>query len=174
MGVPAPNTAGGDEDEQEAGERTLLRWAKNGAVGGAIATFVMSAYRLPVADSLPPTAEFWAKFVSGNEPEDHPAVGLLLHVVYGAGGGATFGALFEPFRADTGSDRRLEADGVVLGALYGLALSVFGERAVLGALLNTDLDDTESLVFHVSHLVYGVSLGSWLASESTVDDIELN
>jgi hypothetical protein len=28
----------------------------------------MTVYRLPVTRSLPPTAEFWAKFVSGDHP----------------------------------------------------------------------------------------------------------
>ncbi len=158
-----------DEREASTGVRDVLQWAKNGAVGGGIATLVMSAYRLPVADSLPPTAEFWAEYVSGGEPDDHPVAALLLHLVYGAGGGAAFAVLFERFRDDARSDSKLEAGGVVLGALYGLVLSAVGERVMLGWLLDTDLDATESLVFHVSHLVYGLSLGSWLAAEATPD-----
>ncbi|WP_245708104.1 hypothetical protein [Halobacterium jilantaiense] len=72
----------------------------------------------------------------------------------------------------TDSENEQEAGGVVLGALYGLALSVVGERVLLGGLLSTDLDATESLVFHVGHLVYGLSLGSWVASGSTYEDLK--
>jgi len=154
-------------------ERGVLDWALNGAVGGALATAVMTAYRMPVAASLPPTAKFWARFVAGGEPEDHPVPGLALHLLYGACGGAVFGALFRSFGARSDGDDEREVGGVVLGSLYALALSAFGERAVLGGLLSTDLDATESLVFHVGHLVYGLSLGSWVASGSTVEDLEL-
>ena len=158
----------------EAAEpRGFLWWALNGAVGGSLATVVMSAYRMPVAASLPPTATFWAKYVGGGDPEDHPVPALVLHLAYGAGAGAVFGALFRPFSGRTAGEGEREAGGVVLGALYALALSVVGERAVLGGLLSTDLDTTESLVFHVGHLVYGLSLGSWVASGSTYEDLEL-
>lgn len=153
--------------------RGFLQWALNGVVGGSLATAVMTAYRMPVAASLPPTAKFWATYVGGGSPEDHPVPGLVLHLAYGAGAGAVFAALFRPFSDRAAGEDEREAGGVVLGALYALALSVFGERAVLGGLLSTDLDTTESLVFHVGHLVYGLSLGSWVASESTYEDLEL-
>lgn len=167
-----------DEDPQastgeESGKRGILQWALNGAVGGLLATVVMTAYRLPVAASLPPTARFWAKYVSGGDPGDHPVPALVLHLGYGAAAGTVFGALFRSFVGRSESDDEREAGGVVLGALYALALSVFGERVVLGGLLSTDLDATESLVFHVGHLVYGLSLGSWVASGSTYQDVEL-
>jgi len=153
-------------------ERGTLWWLLNGAVGGAVATAVMTAYRLPVAASLPPTAKFWSTYVAGGDPDDHPVPALVLHAAYGAAAGAVFGALFRPLGADADSENEQEVGGVVLGALYGLALSVVGERVVLGGMLSTDLDATESLVFHVGHLVYGLSLGSWVASESTSEDLQ--
>jgi len=157
---------------EEPRERGFLLWALNGAIGGALATVVMTAYRMPVAASLPPTARFWAEYVGGGEPEDHPIPALLLHLAYGVGAGTVFGAVFRPFSSRTESDDSREVSGVVLGSLYALALSVFGERVVLGGLLSVDLDATESLVFHVGHLVYGLSLGSWVASGSTYEDLK--
>jgi len=156
-----------------AGERGVLQSVLDGAVGGTLATAVMTAYRMPVASSLPPTARFWATYVAGGDPEDHPVPALVLHLAYGATAGTAFGALFRSLggRTDDAGDR--EVGGVALGALYALALSVVGERVVLGRLLSTDLDATESLVFHVGHLVYGLSLGSWVASGSTYEDLEL-
>jgi len=57
--------------------------------------------------------------------------------------------------------------------LYALALSVFGERVVLDSLLSTDLGTTRTLGFHGGHRVYGLSVGSWVASGSTYRDLEL-
>lgn len=156
---------------EEPRERGILRWALNGAVGGVLATVVMTAYRMPVTASLPPTAKFWATYVAGGKPEDHPLPALVLHLAYGASAGAVFGALFRAFGGRDDDDER-ETSGVVLGALYALVLSIVGERVVLGKLLSTDLDASESLVFHVGHLVYGLSLGSWVASESTYEDLK--
>lgn len=64
-------------DETEAGpcqlaERALWGRIRRGAEGGAVATLVLTAYRLPVIRSLPPTAEFWSKFVSGDGPGQIP------------------------------------------------------------------------------------------------------
>jgi hypothetical protein len=151
----------------------LLRSVVNGALGGTLATVVMTAYRMPVASSLPPTAEFWAQYVADGDADDHPIPALVLHLVYGAGAGSAFGVLFRPVDRRIESDEARETAGVVLGALYALTLSVFGERVVLGELLDVDLDGSESLVFHVGHLVFGLSLGSWVASRSTFEDLEL-
>lgn len=176
--IPSLRSEPSDEDSrtspaEDSRERGFLRWALNGAVGGAFATVVMTAYRMPVAASLPPTARFWAEYVAGGEPEDHPLPALALHLAYGAAAGTVFGALFRTFGRTREREDERETSGVVLGTLYALGLSVFGERVVLGGLLATDLDATESLVFHVGHLVYGLSLGSWVASGSTYEDLEL-
>ncbi len=149
-------------------------------MGGVVATLVMTAYRLPVSRSLPPTARFWSKFVAGGRPEDQPLPALALHLLYGAGAGAAFG-LLAPRPSDasatpgTGSDARtddadetarLEAVGLLAGVGYALALSAFGERALLDRLLDVDLDSDERLVFHAGHVVYGLALGTWVGSRT--------
>lgn len=143
-----------------------------GAVGGALATAVMTAYRLPVTESLPPTAQFWAQYVAGGDPDDHPWPALALHLAYGTAAGSAFAVAFQRLRR-RGDDCRRAYAAVGLGSLFGLALSAFGERAFLDGLLSADLDDVDSLVFHASHLVYGLSLGSWLAAAATGDDVDL-
>jgi predicted MFS family arabinose efflux permease len=100
---------------------------RRGAEGGALATAVMTVYRLPVTRSLPPTAEFWATFVSGGDPADSPVAALVLHVVYGVAAGAIF-------------------------------------AVVLRTLLDTDPDDR--FAFHVSHLLYGITLGAWVGTRT--------
>ena len=59
-----------------------------------------------------------------------------------------------------------EATGLVVGGVYGLALSVFGERVMLQWFLGMDLDTDESAVFHAGHLVYGLALGAWVGSRA--------
>ncbi len=119
----------------------------------------MTAYRLPVARSLPPTATFWAKYVGGGDPSDYPVVALVLHLLYGAGGGVAFASAFRA------SERTpTEWEGVAAGTIFGVVLSVFGSRVVLGELLDRSLDPDEALVFHVGHLVYGLTLGTWIGS----------
>lgn len=159
-----------------------------GAVAGAFATVVMTVYRAPLARALPPTAEFWAKFVAGGDPEDHPLPALALHLLYGIGGGAAFGFLRPERRrlglladaddggtggpsgtdADGDTDAEKEAESELSALIWGLAyaavLSVFGERVVLGAVLDMDLSADESLVFHAGHLIYGAALGAWVGS----------
>lgn len=124
----------------------------------------MTAFRLPIVRSLPPTANVWAKYVGDGEAEDYPVIGLLLHLLYGAGGGIGFGVLYGP----TGSSGAGEPEerGVVLGAVYGLLLSVIGSRIVLPTLADAHLDRDELALFHASHLIYGVSLGAWVGSRA--------
>ncbi|PSP61069.1 hypothetical protein BRC76_06900, partial [Halobacteriales archaeon QH_8_67_36] len=88
----------------------------------------MTVYRIPVFRALPPTAEFWARYVSGGDVKQHFGPGLLLHVLYGVVGGFVYGLLasFLDVR-DPDVRERLS----ILGGLgYGLALSVFGSRVV--------------------------------------------
>jgi hypothetical protein len=143
-----------------------------GAKAGLVATLTMTAYRLPISRSLPPTAQFWAKFVSGGDPDDHPVAAIALHLLYGVGGGTAFGAITplgseRPSSDDSRETARIEAVGLLWGVLYSAALSVFGERVVLGRLLGMDLDADESLVFHAGHLVYGLTLGTMYGSRSS-------
>jgi len=168
--------------QQDDESPSSLRWVGNGIVGGTIATVVMTAYRMPVTTSLPPSAAFWSTYVAGGEPEDHPVAGLLLHLGYGAAAGGVFGVLFRLAmrdrlgnpEGDAQRDRLREVLGLLAGVVYGLALSVFGRRLLLGRLLPMELDPTERFVFHVSHVVYGLSLGSWVAAQMTVSEISLD
>lgn len=158
-----------DEREQPATDADgtgggHLRGLVTGLGGGVVATVVMSAFREPISKSPPPTAWFWAKFVAGGEPTDHPVAGLLLHVVYGVGGGAAFGALVGDRLGDSEVER--EARATLFGLVFGLVLSGFGSTVILKRLLDLDLERHERFVFHVSHVVYGLTLGTWLGSRA--------
>ena len=142
----------------------LLDALAQGTVGGLLATVVMTAYRLPIARSLPPTAAFWARYVGSGKAKDYPGIGLLLHLGYGAGAGAVFGYLFGVAGLDARPEHVREAAGVGLATVYGIALSIFGSRVVLGRLLDMNLDADEALVFHVSHVIYALTLGTWVGS----------
>lgn len=142
-----------------------------GIQAGLVATLIMTAFRLPILRSLPPSAHFWARYVSGGEPDDHPVMGLVLHLLYGTGGGAVFGGLFALLE----SERSIEPEqrGLVWGAVYGMGLSAFGSQVMLEELLDIRLDADELALFHAAHLVYGISLGAWVGSRTEgVDDPE--
>lgn len=134
-----------------------------GLLGGLVATVAMTVFRMPITDSPPPTANFWAKFVGGGEPEEHTLVGLVLHLGYGAGGGVIFASLAPV--SPIGSELSNEVRGVASGLVYGLLLSVFGERVILEALLGMDPEPDERFVFLVSHVIYGLTLGTWVGSK---------
>lgn len=140
-----------------------------GVKGGLIATAVMTLYRWPIFRALPPTAEFWAQFVSGGEADQYVVQGLVLHFLYGAGGGVVFGPVFAIL------DRRIRLDrerlGLITGLAYGLALSVFGHRIIFQRLLDRALDEDEALVFHVGHAIYGVTLGTWFGSRERFGEV---
>jgi len=151
---------------------------RRGLEGGALATLVMTVYRLPVTRSLPPSAEFWATFVAGGRPDDHPLAALVLHFAYGIGAGGVFAALvsgraslnrdrtrsFLDDSVNAPPDRSDEVTATMVGLLYGVALSVVGERFVLGRLLGTEPDDW--FAFHVGHVLYGVTLGAWVGTRT--------
>jgi hypothetical protein len=172
-----------DSDAPDPTDSTEARtpWPRrllDGAEGGAVATLALTAYRLPVSRSPPPTARFWAQFVAGGDPEDHVLPGLVLHLLYGTVGGALFGAIAPARGPEREADReksgRQEAEhealDLLLGVAYAVALSVFGERVLLNGLLDVDLDPDEALVFHVGHVVYGLSLGTWVGSRTGGDE----
>ena len=171
--VPIGSTTDPDESATDPDESAtepvvqrlrLLDALAQGTVGGLLATVVMTTYRLPIARSLPPTAAFWARYVRAGDAADYPGIGLLLHLGYGAGAGAVFGVLFRIAGLDARPGHVREARGVSLATIYGVALSVFGSRVVLGRLLGMDLDADEALVFHVSHMIYALTLGTWVGS----------
>ena len=152
-------TAPGDEDGEDSWRR--LRALLLGLKGGAFATLVMTAFRMPISRSLPPTANFWARFFGG-EPDDHPVPAFVLHVLYGVAGGAFFGLLFE--RRGGRTRAGIELTDIARGLLYSLGLSVFGSRVILGRVVGMDLESDEALIFHVGHAIYGLALGAWMGS----------
>lgn len=135
-----------------------------GLESGLIATVVMTVFRMPISRSPPPTARFWAQYVAGGEPEDHALVGLVLHLGYGSAAGALFGILSP--RSEDSPEVETEARGVLRGLAYALALSAFGDRFLVEGLLGQDLEPDERLVFHLGHVVYGLTLGAWLGSNA--------
>lgn len=137
---------------------------RSGAKGGFIGTVVMTTFRVPIARSLPPTADFWAKYVGAGGPDEYTIQGILLHLLYGAGSGVVFASFCSP--RETGSEAKKERQGILRGAVFGLLLSVFGVQVVLKRLLDMDLEPDERLIFHVSHAIYGLTLGAWIGSNT--------
>jgi hypothetical protein len=158
--------------ESPPASSTRFERVRDGTVGGFVATLVMTAYRLPISRSLPPTARFWATYVGGGDEDDYPVQALALHLFYGTVGGALFGAAGALLGGNGSNSENPDAEarreevGLLAGVAYALALSVFGERVVLRRLLGMDPDRDESLVFHVGHVVYGLSLGTWIGSRT--------
>ena len=144
-----------------ATSKTLGDAIKYGAVGGLVATLSMTVFRIPTSKSLPPTAGFWATFVESGDPEEYPVVAIALHLLYGVVNGVLF-ALLTPGSDD--STEIAETKGALLGTVFGSVLSIFGTRVVLDELLETNPDRDERLVFHISHVVYGLTLGTWVGS----------
>ncbi|WP_394349475.1 DUF6789 family protein [Natronococcus pandeyae] len=162
---PSADTEGHTEesDNYSRGAHAVSA-AIRGIQAGFVATLIMTAFRLPILRSLPPSANFWAKYVTGGDPEDHPLVGLILHFAYGIQGGMIFGALFALFDADRSIEP--EQRGLVWGSVFGMALSAFGSQVMLKELLDIRLDADELALFHAAHLVYGLSLGAWVGSRT--------
>ncbi|MFC6963158.1 DUF6789 family protein [Halocatena marina] len=133
-----------------------------GFKGGIVATSAMTVFRMPISRSLPPTAEFWAQYVGGGELADHRAESLLLHFLYGAIAGSIFGSIFAV--VDTRSPYETETKGLLAGLLYSIPFTLLGESIMLNHMLGMDLEPDESMIFHASHLVYGITLGAWIGS----------
>lgn len=155
-----------DETNEMHGTRRSTLGA--GLLGGFVGTAVMTLFRAPTARSLPPTADFLSRWVGGT-PDDYPLSSLALHLAYGTGAGGTFG-LVSPHPRTLLDEP--ETAGLFVGAVYGLVLSVFGERVVIRHLVGMDLDTDESAVFHAGHLVYGLTLGVWVGSRTVGDGEE--
>lgn len=175
LAPPRLDTDDGDADTADESKGTdppfptAVHAALRGLGGGLVATAVMSVYRLPIFRGLPPTAEFWATYVGLGEAEQFPLVGWLLHFLYGGVGGTVFGLLFQ--RIDFGSERERRIGGTLLAFLYGAFLSVFGSRVLFPLVLDEDMDADEAFVFHVGHLVYGLTLGTWLTSRERPGEV---
>lgn len=135
-----------------------------GVKGGVVGTVVMTAFRIPIAHSLPPTADFWAKYIGTDPAEEYTVQGAILHLLYGAVSGIAFVLCCAPTESD--SEASKERDGIVRGAGFGFVLSVFGLQVVLNWLLDMELESDERLIFHVSHIIYGLTLGAWVGSNT--------
>lgn len=162
---PSAETEGHTEDvDNRSRGAHAVSAAIRGIQAGFVATFVMTAFRLPILRSLPPSANFWSQYVTGGNPDDHPLAGLILHFVYGMKAGALFGGLFALYDADRSIEP--EQRGLVWGSVYGMALSAFGSQIMLKELLDIRLEADELALFHAGHLVYGLSLGAWVGSRT--------
>lgn len=150
-------------DDGDDSDGTTL---KTGVVAGFMATLVMTIFREPTARSLPPTSDFLSRWFGGDS-EDYVVSSLLLHLAYGIGGGVAFGLGWRRRGFETDEP---ETVGLVIGSLYGIALSLFGEHVVLKYLVGMELDTDESAVFHAGHLVYGLTVGVWFGSRERDDD----
>ena len=135
-------------------------WA--GIRGGFFATLVMTVFRAPTAQSLPPTAEFLERYLRGAANEYH-LTSLVLHFLYGTSAGALFGPLSTTVVGETNEP---ETVGIGIGTIYGLTMSVFGHRVILERFLGMDLTTDEEAIFHAGHLIYGLVLGVWVGSRS--------
>lgn len=140
-----------------------------GFLGGLVATAVMTVYRVPIFRALPPTAEFWARYVGRGEAERYLLEGLALHFAYGGVAGGVLGGLLATVDPRTSFDRELTS--LSAGLCYGLLLSAFGTRVVFRYVLERDVERQEALAFHVGHVVYGLTLGSWLGSRERFGDV---
>ncbi len=149
----------GEEHSADAGPRSAV---VAGAKGGLFATVAMTAFRLPISRSLPPTDEFWTRYVRDDRSGDAPLPALALHLCYGVAAGVVYAATVP----DSGGESALASmgTGAVTGVAYGLLLSAVG--LVLERLLGEELSTDERFVFHLGHVVYGLTLGTWLGSRA--------
>lgn len=135
-----------------------------GAVGGFLATVVMTLFREPAARSFPPTARFWTRYVADGDPDDHPLAAFTLHLLYGTVGGIVYG---NPIATRLLGDSEAVAWFLCTGTAYGAGLSLFGSRVVLPRLLDVNLSADEAAIFHAGHLVYGLTLGAWVGTRQS-------
>lgn len=150
-------------------EHNAARGFVRGLIGGLIATVLMTLYRFPVFRAVPPTADFWGKYVRSGDAEAYPGIGLLLHFLYGAVGGGLFGVLLSQLGGLADSERGLRVIGLSL--VYGLVLSVFGTRVIFPYLLDEEIEPAETVLFHIGHVVYGLTLGTWLSFSERAGEI---
>ncbi|GAB3667012.1 DUF6789 family protein [Halopiger thermotolerans] len=153
------------DERSRTADKNIPGAVARGVQAGFVATLIMTAFRLPIMRSLPPSANFWSQYVArDHDPDSHPIAGLVLHLAYGIQGGAMFGALFELQDAEQAIEP--EQRGLVWGSVYGMVLSALGSQVVLKELLGIQLDADELALFHAGHLIYGLSLGAWVGSRT--------
>lgn len=118
---------------------------RRGVKGGFVATVVMTAFRIPIAQSLPPTTNFWAKYIGTGGPADYTLQAVLRRLLYGIGSGVVFASFCAP--PEIGLEAKNEWQGILRATLFGLLLSVFGVRVVLKRLLGWSLSRTSGSSF---------------------------
>ena len=149
-------------------ERLDVHSLQLGLNGGFVATVAMTAFRMPISESLPPSAHLCAQYLGGEDPSQYRLLALGLHLLYGMVTGGFFAWGFTDLTPN--EPGRAESYGLLLGSIYGLCSSVFGIHVVLDRLLGLDLELDEVVIFHASHVIYGAALGAWVASEISHDE----
>lgn len=157
---PDQHSVGHHPEDAEKGRHPFC----TGVVGDVFATLVMIAFHEPTGHSphRPPDCRV-REPVSRGDPGESPVTSLVFHLLYGIGGGVGFSLAFGSLVDDADKP---ETVGLVAGVIYPIALSAFGERVVLGRLLDVDLSTDERVVFHADHVVYDFALGAWAGSHS--------
>lgn len=133
----------------------------DGVAGGIVATIVMTAFMMALGDdSPPPPAVFWATYVGGGDPGEYMPQGMVLHLLYGTGAGAVYGAIgaagafvFTPAGL---------VNGVLNGIVYALILFVVAAVFWMNVVLDMDAEHREAAMMGGFHLIYGVVLGAWV------------
>lgn len=154
-----------DRQSRRSGTRSVVLGLK----GGLFATLAMTAFRMPISRSLPPTAHICAQYLGGSDdPSDFHLLSALLHLLYGVVCATLFASKFADL--EVREPGRAEGLGLLAGLGYGLDSSIVGTHVVLDRLLGLDLDLDEAVVFHAGHAVYGAMLGGYVASQLSRDD----
>ncbi|MFB6219603.1 MAG: hypothetical protein ABEH77_10610 [Halobacteriaceae archaeon] len=124
-------------------------------IAGAVAMVVVMQAR--GGEAPPPFAVFWAEFVGDGDPDAAMPQALVLHLVYAAGAGAVFAAVFSSF--DLGLPITGFAGGIVWGLVWAAVLFVVGAVGWVNGVLGMDPEREQVLTFALAHLAYGVSIG---------------
>ena len=133
-----------------------------GLKGGFVATVVMTVFRHPISKSLPPTAQFWAKYVGDGDPKEYTFQAVILHVIYGVMASGICALIWTP--SDDQSTIVRESTRLLWGVVYSVLLSVFGTRVILKRVLDMKLEPDEALIFYVGHVIYGLTMGAYIGS----------
>ena len=115
-------------------------------------------------DSPPPTAALWAKYVGDEGPESYMKQGMALHMLYGIGAGGAFAIGVTALGLAAGSVGL--ATSLLWAVLFGLALTVVGAIFWMRIVLAMEPEPKMVGLFAFFHLVYGVVLGTSVASVS--------
>ena len=71
-------------------ERLDVHSLQLGLNGGFVATVAMTAFRMPISESLPPSAHLCAQYLGGEDPSQYRLLALELHLLYGMVTGGFF------------------------------------------------------------------------------------